>query len=97
MSEASRKRTPKDMDVLTPRNLDDWHEDKGDVIWWCCRDGGWLGESPYIGSPLDLGQTVECITHAQNGDTPAARFMVGGWPGYHAHWTPMLPQPIHPR
>ena len=85
------------MDVLTPRNLDDWHEDKGDVIWWCCRDGGWLGESPYIGSPLDLGQTVECITHAQNGDTPAARFMVGGWPGYHAHWTPMLPQPIHPR
>lgn len=82
---------------LTPRAEDEWSEEDGDVIWWCWRDGEWLSESPYIGSPLDLGQTVERITHAQNGDTPAARFMVGGWPGYHTHWTPMVPSPKAPQ
>ncbi|MEF2553223.1 hypothetical protein VQ042_17980 [Aurantimonas sp. A2-1-M11] len=74
--------------------LDDWHEDLGDVLWWCWRDGEWLGEAPYVGSPLDCGLTVECITQAENGDTPAARFNVGGWPGYHTHWSPIpLPAP----
>jgi hypothetical protein len=81
------------MDILTPRPEAEWHEGIGDVFWWCWRDGQWLSEPPYVGSPLDLGQTIECHTHAQNGDTPAARFMVGGWPGYHTHWTPMLPFP----
>ena len=84
------------MDILTPRTLDEWSEEKGDVIWWCWRDGAWLGEAPYFGSPLDLGQTVECHTHRENGDEPAARFMVGGWPDYHTHWTPMVPMPKHP-
>ena len=77
------------MDILTPRTLDEWSEEIGDVLWWCWRDGDWLGESPYVGSPLDMGLTVECHTHAKNGDTPAARFDVGGWPNYHTHWTPL--------
>lgn len=73
---------------VTALPLCDWHEDMGDVVWWCWRDDAWLGEPAYIGSPLNLGYTVECHTQAQNGSAPAARFMVGGWPGYHTHWTP---------
>ena len=34
------------------RPLDEWHEDYGPVVWWCWRDGEWLGEPAYIGSPL---------------------------------------------
>lgn len=74
-----------------------WGEGDGDVLWWCWRDGEWLGEPPYVGSPLDLGLTVECHTHAENGETPAARFQVGGWPGYHTHWTRLPPQPPAPQ
>ena len=36
-----------------------WTEDDGDVLWWCWKDGAWLGEPPYVGSPLDMGYTVE--------------------------------------
>jgi hypothetical protein len=49
--------------------------------------GTWIGESPYVGSPNDVGCTVECHTYKHNGEKPAARFNVGGWPGYHTHWT----------
>lgn len=82
--------------TMVPRPIEEWHEDHGDVLWWCWRDGAWLGEAPYVGSPVDLGHTVECHTHTQNGDSPAARFMVGGWPGYHTHWTPLPVQPYAP-
>lgn len=85
---ASRFQAPAVAEVEV-KPLDDWHEDCGDVLWWCWREGEWLGEAPYCGSPLDLGHTVECITHAQNGEAPAARFTVGGWPGYHTHWSPV--------
>lgn len=82
---------------MTPRPLEDWCEEDGDVVWWCWQDGQWLGEPAYIGNPLCLGLMVECHTHAHNGETPAARFMVGGWPGYHTHWTPHpdFPEPPH--
>lgn len=69
-----------------------WSEDDGDVLWWCWKDGEWLGEPPYVGSPLDLGYMVE--VKASSGQT--AQMSVGGWPGYHTHWTP-LPTPEHPR
>lgn len=61
------------------------------------RDGAWLGEPPYVGTPLDLGHTVECHTFAQNGSDPAARFSVGGWPGYHTHFTQLPSFPPPPR
>tara|TARA_R110002020_G_scaffold350445_9_gene563882 strand:+ start:4364 stop:4891 length:528 start_codon:yes stop_codon:yes gene_type:complete len=82
--------------TMVPRPIDEWHEDHSDVLWWCWRDGEWLGEAPYVGSPLDLGQTVECHTHRETGESPAARFSVGGWPGYHTHWTPLPAQPYAP-
>jgi hypothetical protein len=34
------------------RPLADWHEDFGFAAWWTWRDGAWLGEPSYIGSPL---------------------------------------------
>jgi hypothetical protein len=68
--------------------LDEWHEDVGDVLWWKFP----IEEAPYVGSPLDLGQTVEVRT--TNG--VVARFDVGGWPGYHTHWTPLPPYPEEP-
>jgi hypothetical protein len=70
-----------------PRPLDEWHEDMGDCLWWKFP----ITEPPYCGSPLALGHTVEVHTHAG----VAARFEVGGWPGYHTHFTaiPLPPAP----
>lgn len=43
----------KPSDPLIPRPLDDYHEDYGFVTWWTWRDGAWLGEPSWIGSPHD--------------------------------------------
>lgn len=67
----------------SPRPLEEWHEDHGDVVWWTWRDGQWLGEPAYIGSPLDLGRTYPVVI----GDVEM-QVTLGGWPGYHTHWTP---------
>lgn len=71
-----------------------WSEDDGDVLWWCWKDGAWLGEPPYVGSPLDLGYTVEL--HARDAKHHMHRMNVGGWPGYHTHWTRLPPMPPAP-
>jgi hypothetical protein len=78
-----------------PKQLDEWHEDMGDVLWWCWRDGAWLGEAPYVGSPLDLGQTVEIELRTNQGEF-VHQHDVGGWPGYHTHWTLLPSQPSEP-
>ena len=54
------------------RTFDEWFEDHGDVLWWRFP----VREAPYVGSPLDLGFTVE--THGHRG--LIARGSVGGWP-----------------
>lgn len=65
------------------RPLSEWTEGDGDVLWWRFP----IEEPPYCGSPLDLGQTVE-VAFRQHGETEKVRrFQVGGWPGYHTHWT----------
>jgi len=71
-----------------------WNEDDGDVLWWCWDGKDWLGEAPYVGGPLDCGITVEM----RSGDQPQRiiRTDVGGWPGYHTHWTRLPPQPPTP-
>lgn len=73
------------------RPLSEWHEDDGDVLWWCFP----IEEAPYVGSPLDPGQTVEVHAHTADGNTKTMRLMVGGWPDYHTHWTP-IPKPEPP-
>lgn len=87
--------------MKTPKLLGDrplpasqWHEGEGDVLWWCWRDGAWLTEAPYVGSPLDLGYVIEIRTS----DKPyeATRRVIAGWPGYHTHWTRLPPQPTAP-
>jgi hypothetical protein len=67
---------------LVARPLSEWHEDMGAVLWWRFP----IVEPPYCGTPNDLGYTVEAHTVAGL----ASRFMVGGWPGYHTHWTPLV-------
>ncbi len=70
---------------LEARPLSEWHEDIGDVLWWAFP----IAEAPYVGSPLDLGQMVE-VTIRAHGVEKAMVAYVGGWPGYHTHWTPII-------
>lgn len=70
---------------MKARPLAEYHEDMGDVLWWAFP----IDEPPYLGSPLDLGQTVEVAF----GVDKIMRFNVGGWPGTHTHFTPIeLPE-----
>ena len=73
-----------------PRPLDEWHEDYGSVLWWKFP----IEEPPYVGTPNDLGQTVEVSIRAYGVDE-VMRTNVGAWPGYHTHWTriPLPPEP----
>ena len=64
--------------------LEAWNEDYGDVLWWKFP----VNEAPYVGSPLDLGYTVEVTVATVYGGNKFTT-MVGGWPGYHTHWTPL--------
>lgn len=70
---------------LIARPLAEWHEDMGDVLWWKFP----IAEAPYVGSPLDLGYTVEISLRASDGTEKMMRESIGGWPGYHTHWTPI--------
>lgn len=67
--------------------LSEWHEDIGPVLWWVFP----LREPPYVGTPLDLGETIEIHTMKRK---PFFRGQVGGWPGYHTHWTPLPAPPV---
>lgn len=72
------------------RPLSEWTEEDGDVLWWRFP----IVEPPYCGSPQDLGQTIEIILRRHGEPDNLRRHMVGGWPGYHTHWTPIqMPQP----
>lgn len=70
---------------LEARPLSEWHEDMGPALWWAFP----ITEAPYVGTPLDGGQTVE-ITVRAHGVDKMMRALVGGWPGYHTHWTPIV-------
>lgn len=71
--------------------LRDYEEKMGAVLWWSFP----VMEPPYCGSPLDCGHTVEVSVKAFGVDK-IVRAYVGGWPGYHTHWTPIEP-PDDPR
>lgn len=82
---------------VKPRPLSEWHEEIGDVLWWKFP----ITEPPYCGSPLCLGFTVESETvirrHNQREVRKTIREEVGGWPGYHTHWTPLPDPPEEPK
>jgi len=69
--------------------LNAWSEDDGDVLWWCWTGSKWAGEPPYVGSPLDCGRTYEGSIGGQH----IGPIVLGGWPGYHTHWTRLPPMP----
>ncbi|MGU3417698.1 hypothetical protein [Methylobacterium sp. D54C] len=77
-------------DFMRPRPLSEWHEGIGDVLWWVFP----ISEAPYCGSPLDVGRTCK-ITLQLVGEEHVRRTDIGGWPGYHTHWTP-IPYPDEP-
>lgn len=72
-----------------PRPLAEWTEDDGDVLWWRFP----ITEAPYVGSPLDEGRSCQ-IQLRLIGEKHTHHVSIGGWPGYHTHWTP-IPMP-HP-
>lgn len=89
--------------LTTPRPLSEYHEDIGPVLWWKFP----ITEAPWVGTPNDLGKEVMVETNCYttiNGSTktikhhvgyPVQNIFVGGWPGYHTHWTP-LPTVVAP-
>jgi hypothetical protein len=67
--------------------ISEYHEDYGPVLWWKFP----ITEPPYVGMPLDQGQPVEITIRDSVRDHTYTR-RVGGWPGYHTHWT-VIPLP----
>ena len=86
-------------ELLTLRPACEYHEDMGCVLWWMVP----ITEPPYVGTPQDCGHTVEIHTdvphqphEAMDKPRDVSRIFVGGWPGYHTHWSP-LPSVVDPR
>lgn len=78
----------------TPRPRSEWHEDIGDVLWWKFP----VTEAPYVGSPLDIGFPVELHAEVRTHQKQRGRTIklnVGGWPGYHTHFT-LIPMALPP-
>ena len=71
------------------RPLSEWHEDIGPAMWWRFP----IDEPPYVGTPLDVGMPITVIVQTTPGKNHASHYTVGGWPGYHTHWTPLPPMP----
>lgn len=68
--------------------LAEWYEEIGPVLWWKFP----IEEPPYCGTPNDLGYDVLAETTVatfRREESRSVNFMVGGWPGYHTHWTPI--------
>ena len=63
--------------------LDQWEEANGDVLWWRFP----ITEPPYVGSPLDKGRLIALQIVGADEPFLQTKFEVGGWPGYHTHWT----------
>lgn len=68
--------------AMKSRPISEYHEDMGDVLWWKFP----IVEPPYVGSPLDLGETIE-VAFTDSVRTTTYNRKVGGWPGYHTHFT----------
>lgn len=78
-------------DLHRPRPFCDWHEDRGDVLWWRIP----ICEPPYVGSPLDSGYAVgaQVIIGSRSSKICSLGLMLG-WPFSEADerylwWTPL--------
>ncbi len=71
--------------INVARPASEYHEDMGPVLWWKFP----VDEPPYVGGPNDLGQSVVIGVHTFGKDHSELRVYVGGWPGYHTHFTPI--------
>lgn len=76
---------------MKARPICEYDEAMGSVLWWSFP----LCEPPYCGTPNDCGSTVEVSVRAFGVDK-MMRILVGGWPGYHTHFTPIV-SPADPR
>lgn len=81
-------------EVRNPCPFCDWREDRGDVLWWRIP----ISEAPYVGSPLDLGDTWSLHVYdgagREVGSREDHRITVGAWPfdesdERHLWWTPL--------
>lgn len=84
-------------DATTARPAAEYHEDMGPVLWWRLEfdnpelPAHWAAEPPYVGTPNDLGHTVEIIYRVHGEPDTIHRHLVGGWrEGYYTHFTPIL-------
>lgn len=74
---------------MKARPISEYHEDMGPVLWWKFP----VDEPPYVGTPNDLGHPVQ-VKVASFSNSAEVRIDVGGWPGYHTHFTPLeMPTP----
>lgn len=77
------------------RTLEEWDESHGDVLWWYFEHGQ-VCEAPHVGRPDDLGFPIAIEITTPTGEPKVFTHLVGGWPGYHTHWTPLPPCPAAP-
>ena len=77
-------------DLERPRPYCDYHEDRGDVLWWRIP----ICEPPYVGSTLDMGYTIPINVEVAGQTLDTQRVQIGGWPfdesdERHLWWTPL--------
>lgn len=77
-------------DLHRPRPFCDWHEERGDVLWWRIP----ICEAPYVGSPLDMGLAIPINIEVAGHAFDTLRTDVGGWPfdetdEQYLWWTPL--------
>lgn len=65
-----------DPDLYQAHHFHQWNEEDGTVLWWLLP----VTEPPYVGTPLDLGQTVVVEIRVGGKEKQTARCDVGGWP-----------------
>lgn len=86
---ADVKRQVQELHKPVARPYDEWHEDIGPVLWWKFP----IEEPPYVGTPNDLGFAIKVEITEPTGKQALNPVLVGGWPGYHTHWTPITAAP----
>lgn len=90
--------------LITPRPIAEYHEDMGAVLWWKfpITEAPYVGSPNDLGQEVVIRMPTvgHCIANVDRDLSPNAMkpkkitnpggtFFVGGWPGYHTHWTPI--------